>query len=69
MSTSIPIAGEVLLGVAALLILLSIAPARAGYAVSPRVGRALTHGRMTFAGAGIAVVVGLIVSFGLGGAL
>jgi hypothetical protein len=56
-----------LLGLSALLVLLSLAPARVAYAVGPRVGQTLAHGRLALGGAGVAMAVGILVAFGLGG--
>ncbi|MCY7302012.1 MAG: hypothetical protein LH654_03055 [Thermoleophilia bacterium] len=64
---SFPRVGELLLGLSALLVLLALAPSRAAYAVSPRVGQTLAQGRLALAGAGVSIVVGLLVAFGLGG--
>lgn len=64
-----PFAGELLLGVAALLVLLALAPARAAYALGPKLGQTLVQGRFALAGAGVAMAVGLLVAFSLGGTL
>jgi hypothetical protein len=57
----------ILLGLSALLVLLACAPARAAYAVGPNVGRTLAHARLAIGGAGVAMAIGILVAFGLGG--
>ena len=59
----------VVLGVAGLLVLLALTPAQAAYALGPRFGSTLVHGRFTLAGVGVAMAVGMVVALGLGGGL
>ena len=58
-----------ILAVAAFLVLLAVTPARVAYALGPRAGDALAHGRMTLAGVGVAVALGTIVALGMGASL
>ncbi len=63
----ISLIGKAVLGVAALLVLLAIAPVNAAYALGPRVGETFVHGRLALAGIGVAMAVGTLVAVGLGG--
>ena len=57
-----------LLGVAAALLLLALAPDSAAYnTFGPRVGHVLAEGRFTLAGIGAALAVGMVVALYLGG--
>jgi hypothetical protein len=58
---------KAILAVAAVLVLLAIAPPRAAYALGPRVGETFAHGRLALAGIGVAMAVGMLVALGLGG--
>ena len=68
-SGSISLAAKLILGLAALLVLLAFAPIEAAYALGPKIGNALVHGRYALAGTGVAMAAGLLVAFRLGGAL
>ena len=63
----IPAVGKAIFIAAVLLLLLAMAPARLAYAVGPRAGEVLSNGRLPLAGIGIAMAVGMLVAFGLGG--
>ena len=66
-SGTLSLVAKVILGLAALLVLLALAPARAVYAIGPRAGETLDHGRVAIAGVGVAIVVGMLIALGLGG--
>ena len=66
-SGTLSLIAKVILGLAAILVLLALAPARAVYAIGPRAGETLDHGRVAIAGAGVAIVVGMLIALGLGG--
>jgi hypothetical protein len=67
-SGSISLAAKLLLGLAALLVLLAFAPTGAAFALGPQIGNTLVNGRYALAGVGVAMAVGLLVAFRLGGA-
>lgn len=67
-SGSIQLLAKVLLGVAAVLLLLALAPTSAAYTFGPRAGHALAEGRFTLAGIGAALAIGMVVALFLGGA-
>ncbi len=65
---TIQLLAKVLLGVAAALLLLALAPDSAAYnTFGPRVGHVLAEGRFTLAGIGAALAVGMVVALFLGG--
>ena len=65
---TIQLLAKVLLGVAAALLLLALAPDSAAYnTFGPRVGHVLAEGRFTLAGIGAALAVGMVVALYLGG--